>query len=123
MIYRHYIDYIAVIVSDISFPYCRHRCHDQAHYYVMRLARDAGSNKARLEQINTVPLRTGRTQTIMSFLARSSLRSAVKRSAARARSFTTEPVPAKKEWILDQEAKEHHAQGYLLSSMILTIFI
>ncbi|KAF8736015.1 hypothetical protein AX14_001020 [Amanita brunnescens Koide BX004] len=45
----------------------------------------------------------------MSFLAGSSLRSAVKRSAARVRSFTSEPIPAKKEWILEQEAKEHHA--------------
>ena len=53
----------------------------------------------------------------MPFLARSSLRVAVKRSTARVRSFTTEPVPARKEWILDQEAKEHHAQGYLLSPM------
>ena len=50
----------------------------------------------------------------MSFLAGSSLRSAVKRSAARVRSFTSEPIPAKKEWILEQEAKEHHATGYLL---------
>ncbi|KAK2462000.1 hypothetical protein APHAL10511_006463 [Amanita phalloides] len=46
----------------------------------------------------------------MSFLARSSLRGATRRSAARARSFATEPIPAKKEWILQQEAVQHHAQ-------------
>ncbi len=54
----------------------------------------------------------------MSFLARSSFRSAVKRSATRVRSITTEPVPATKEWILEQDAQVHHAEGYLLSSVI-----
>lgn len=46
----------------------------------------------------------------MSFLARSSFRTAVKRSATRFRSFTTEPVPATKEWMLEQEAQVHHAE-------------
>jgi hypothetical protein len=54
----------------------------------------------------------------MSFLARSSFRTAVKRPATRFRSFTTEPVPATKEWILEQEAQVHHAEGYLLSSVV-----
>lgn len=54
----------------------------------------------------------------MSFLARSSLRSAVNRSTTRVRSFTTEPVPTTKEWILEQEAQVHHAEGYLLSTVV-----
>ncbi|KAF8632581.1 hypothetical protein AX15_001789 [Amanita polypyramis BW_CC] len=45
----------------------------------------------------------------MSFLARSPLRSAMRRNTARIRSYTSEPIPARKEWLMELEASEHHA--------------